>query len=191
MSDSNPDHDEPSDRQLVLGYLRARGESEFRALYKRHTPALYRMASRLVPPSNVEDVMQETWCRAAQQMGKFQWRSALLTWLTGILVRCCRESRRASADVLTLPSEKIGDEPELETDAFSALDIERALENLPAGFREILVLHDIEGFTHDEIARALGIVPGTSKSQLSRARRAMRQRLEGPMMPIADGGTAT
>ena len=58
------------------------------------------------------------------------------------------------------------------------IDLERALAHLPAGYRAVLVLHDVEGYTHEEIAAMLGVVPGTSKSQLSCARRAMRNLLD-------------
>jgi len=57
------------------------------------------------------------------------------------------------------------------------MDVRRALDALPEGFREVLVLHDVGGYTHEEIALALDIAPGTSKSQLSRARRALRSEL--------------
>jgi RNA polymerase sigma-70 factor (ECF subfamily) len=57
------------------------------------------------------------------------------------------------------------------------MDVRRALDALPDGFREVLVLHDVGGYTHEEIALALDIAPGTSKSQLSRARRALRREL--------------
>lgn len=182
-----PDHD-PADRALVQAYLRDRGEAEFRTLYRRHGPALYRMAWRLVGEGQAEDMVQETWCRAAARMAEFKWRSTLRTWLTGILVRCCRESWRAHADVVALPVETVSEEPEVETGSYPTLDVERALSALSPGFREVLVLHDIEGFTHAEIARALGIVPGTSKSQLARARRALRQRLETSALPAVNGG---
>lgn len=182
---------ELTDRDLVQAYLHDRGEAEFRTLYRRHTPALYRMAYRLVGPSAADDILQETWCRAARLIAGFEWRSALLTWLTGILVRCCRETWRASADIVTLSVEAEFDEPEVETTPWLSLDVERALESLPAGYREVLVLHDVEGFTHAEIARVLGVVPGTSKSQLARARRALRQQLEGSMMSIVNGGTGS
>ncbi|MGH8496556.1 MAG: RNA polymerase sigma factor [Gammaproteobacteria bacterium] len=193
MNDSNVDTDSggEADRQLVQAYLRARGDSEFRALYRRHTPALYRMALGLVGPTLADDIVQETWCRAAQHIAKFAWRSKLLTWLTSILINCCRETWRASGAIVTLPIESDFDEPEVDVPPWRAIDLERALETLPPGYREVLVLHDVEGFTHAEIARALGTVPGTSKSQLARARRVLRQRLEGSMAPIRNGGTGS
>ena len=179
--------DDDSDRELVQAYVRGRGEAEFRTLYRRHTPALYRMAYRLAGASAAEDAVQETWCRAAKAIAQFQWRSALLTWLTGILIHCCRETWNSNAGVLKLPVDVEHEEPEIEN--HTAIDLERGIQALPPGYREILVLHDVEGFTHAEIAKALAIMPGTSKSQLARARRVLRQRLEGEET-LADGGTA-
>lgn len=183
MPDTHSDStaDPRSDHELVRLFLETRGETEFRALYRRHTPPLYRMAYRLAGPGLAEDVLQETWCRAARNLGSFEGRSALLTWLTAILIRCCRKTWRDSGQVLTLPIDIELHEPEVEAD--HGLDLERALESLPPGYREVLVLHDVEGLTHEEIARALNIVPGTSKSQLARARRALRQRLESGTAP--------
>lgn len=176
---ANPTPELRTDRELVRAYLRSRGEAEFRALYRRHTPALYRMACRLAGPSRAEDLLQETWSRAARSLNGFEWRSALRTWLTGILVRCSRQAWRSEGDVRPLRAEDTHDEPEIEVPAERLLDLERALEALAPGYREVLVLHDIEGFTHEEIARSLNVLPGTSKSQLARARKALRGRLEG------------
>jgi RNA polymerase sigma-70 factor, ECF subfamily len=175
--------DPRSDRELVRLFLETRGENEFRALYRRHTPPLYRMAYRLAGPGSADDVLQETWCRAAQSLPRFEWRSALLTWLTAILIRCCRETWRDDARILTLPVDVEAHEPEVETASADGLDLERALGSMPPGYREVLVLHDVEGFTHEEIARALNIVPGTSKSQLARARRALRERIDSAAIP--------
>ena len=121
--------------------------------------------------------MQETWWRAAQRLSRFEWRSALRTWLTAILIRCCREAQRAPAAVVAFTTEPAEDTPEPEITAADSLDLERGLAALAPGYREVIVLHDVEGMTHEEIARALNVVPGTSKSQLARARRALRQYL--------------
>jgi RNA polymerase sigma-70 factor, ECF subfamily len=181
--------DDLTDRQLVRAYLRTREEEAFRTLYRRHTPALYRTAYRLSGPGLAEEAVQEAWCRAAQRLAGFEWRSTLLTWLMGILIRCCREAQRKSAGVLAFRADAdVENEPAVDTRSARLDDIERVLLDLPAGYREVLLLHDVEGFTHDEIARALGIAPGTSKSQLARARRALRRRLAGES---AGGATGT
>lgn len=176
------DSEEPSDRELVQSFLRTRGESEFRVLYRRHTPALYRMAWRLVGAARAEDVVQETWWRAAQTLSRFEWRSALRTWLTAILIRCCREAQRVPGALVAFTREAAQEVPEPAISAADALDLERGLAALAPGYREVIVLHDVEGMTHEEIARALNVVPGTSKSQLARARRALREYLAGGVL---------
>lgn len=193
MDDTGPGaSDDLTDRQLVRAYLRTRCEEAFRTLYRRHTPALYRTAYRLSEPGLAEEAVQEAWCRAAQHLAGFEWRSTLLTWLMGILIRCCREAQRESGGVLAFRTDAdVENEPAVDTRSARLDDIERALLGLPAGYREVLLLHDVEGFTHDEIARALGIAPGTSKSQLARARRALRRRLAGQGGGSAGGATGT
>ena len=151
-------------------------EAAFRALYRRHTPALYAFACRLMggESAEVEDVLQDAWLRAARALGDFGWRSSLRTWLSSIVLNCCRERWRARGEVLEeSPEAAVSVDPGLR------VDIEAALAALPPGYRAVLVLHDVEGFTHEEIADRLGIAPGTSKSQLFHARRAVRARLSG------------
>ncbi len=166
------------ERKLVSRFVQDGAEDAFRELYRRHTPRLYLLARRLLGRrhSEAEDVVQETWIRAAERLGKFEWRSSLSTWLGGIVVNCSRETiRRHAARNESGTGELAEREPA--HGAFTpvaALDLERALAQLPDGFREVLVLHDVEGFTHEEIGELLEIVPGTSKSQLSRARKKVR-----------------
>ncbi|MGH7693368.1 MAG: RNA polymerase sigma factor [Gemmatimonadaceae bacterium] len=156
--------------------LKSRDEASFRALYARHSPALYALALRLLADRthDAEDVLQECWIRAVAGLREFAWQSQLRTWLTAIMVNCCREvwrSTRQELDVndaeLSAPNEDVG----------VRIDVASALARLPTGYRAVLVLHDIAGFTHEEIAAQLHIEPGTSKSQLSRARRTMRSLL--------------
>lgn len=165
----------PSDRALVQSYLRQRGERAFRQLYRRHTPALYRFAVLRVGQPAAEEVVQETWVRAARQLQAFQWRSSLRSWLTGITLNCCRESSRKrthSDSEIPLPDPIHANSPTL------GLDLARALATLPERAREVVLLHDVQGFTHLEVGEALGIEAGTSKSQLSRARATLRAALD-------------
>jgi RNA polymerase sigma factor (sigma-70 family) len=169
---------EPPDRDLVGTFLAGRTEEGFLALYRRHTALLYRFSVRCLSGSraSAEDAVQETWLRAVRALPQFEWRCALSTWLVGIAQRVCMEASRDSARLLTFdPAQEIDEPAAFAADAASLLDIERLLAALPPGYRAVLTLHDIEGFTHDEIAAALGIEPGTAKSQLFRARRAARE----------------
>jgi len=172
---------EGSDRALVEEYLARRDEAAFRRLYAAHTPRLYLWMLRLCggDRAEAEELLQETWIRAAGRLASFRWESRLSTWLYGIAWNARRETRRARGPVaVPLEEETLGGATRAGSPAESdLLDLERTLRELPEGYREVLLLHDVEGYTHDEIAGLLGIAPGTSKSQLSRAREWMRRRL--------------
>jgi RNA polymerase sigma factor (sigma-70 family) len=172
------DGSERPDRELVRAVVEERDEHAFRALYRRHTPRLHRFALRLAAgdPADAEDVVHETWVRAVLGLPTFAWRSALPTWLAGIAVNCIRERWRPDPAALADVPEPATDDRQL-TGLPDRLDLERAIARLPAGGRAVLVLHDLEGYTHEEIAAALGIEAGTSKSQLSRARQSLRRLL--------------
>ena len=165
------------DRALVARFLLRRREADFRRLYRRHTPAmisLARHAARGGGPS-AEDVVQEAWVRAVRALPSFEWRSSLRSWLGGIVVNVVREHRRAAAREVTAMDEE--SQAIDWTDPIVRIAMADVLRDLPSGFRSVLTLHDLGGFTHEEIGALLGIDPGTSKSQLSRARRSVRDRL--------------
>lgn len=169
----SPDH-ELVDRVLSLG-----DEPAFRELYRRHSTVLYRLAVRLLGRGDPDagDVLQEAWCRAFEGLSRFRGGSSLRTWLAGVVVNCCREHLRTRVLSRNVPSSGlriVAADPGRE----AQMDVRRALAALPEGFREVLVLHDVAGYTHEEIASILQIQPGTSKSQLSRARRALRAGLD-------------
>ncbi len=169
-----------ADRRLVNNFLAQRDEQSFRALYHRHTPALYQLALRLVGWNvhEAEEVVQETWMRAAEALGKFRWESSLRSWLSGIAINRCRELYRQRArQSHELVAEQLVEENSAANN-FERLDLEQAIAVLPNGYRQVLVLHDVEGYTHEEISRLLDIEVGTSKSQLSRARSSVRASLQ-------------
>ncbi|MFN0180779.1 MAG: RNA polymerase sigma factor [Gemmatimonadales bacterium] len=174
---------DPADRDLLQRIIATGDEAAFRRLYQRHTPALYRMAIRLTDDRDgaAEDLVHDTWIRASERWGEFAWRSALATWLGGILLNRVREARRQWTRHPTDPL--LGDEAEPLEAPDDRLDLEAAIARLPPGYRTAVVLHDIEGYDHAEIASLLGIDIGTSKSQLSRARRALRRWLEPRWSP--------
>jgi len=121
--------------------------------------------------------MQETWLRAVRHLGLFRGQSAFRTWLTGIALNCYREWRRRHARELPAMTADARAAPNSASDEVVAIGA--ALAALSVEHREVLVLHDIEGYTHDEIAATLEIEAGTSKSRLSRARRIFRDRWRG------------
>jgi RNA polymerase sigma factor (sigma-70 family) len=158
-----PDHDP------VTEFARRRDEESFRELFRAFTPSLLLFAIRLVGGSraDAEDLVQESWIRAVQRFDSFAGRSSFRTWLTGIVVNCDRERRRRQRGPVAIEEPP----PHPPHDSF---DLERAIAELPDGARQVLILHAIEGYTHEEVGELLGISPGTSKSQLSNARRILR-----------------
>jgi RNA polymerase sigma-70 factor (ECF subfamily) len=161
---------------LVERFLRGRGEDAFRALYRAHTPALYALALRLAggERAEAEDLVQESWVRALTALRTFRAQSALRSWLCGVLVNVHRGRIRADWRIVDAPDvEALADT----TGRDDAIDLERAIAALPEGARDVYVLHDVHGYTHREIAELMGIVEGTSKSQLNRARSLLRSSL--------------
>jgi RNA polymerase sigma-70 factor (ECF subfamily) len=178
---------EPSDRELVRRVTDDGDERAFRTLYRRHTPALYQFALRTMGGDSIEaeDVVQETWIRGAEGWGGFRWDASLSTWLKAIALNVCRAAfrRRNRGWLETADTETAAPDGNPE----ARIDLERALALLPPGYRTVLLLHDLEGYRHDEIAGLLGTSAGTSKSQLSRARRALRQLLAPAGQPRPEG----
>jgi RNA polymerase sigma-70 factor (ECF subfamily) len=167
------------DRSLAEAVAGAGDERAFRELYRRHTPALYQLVLRMLggATADAEDVVQETWIRAVRQLAKFRWESSLRTWLCAIGLNLARETLRRRARARTEEfDERLGLFAPAVKDG-ERIDLERAIARLPNGYRTVLVLHDVEGYTHEEISRQLEIAVGTSKSQLFDARRAMRSLL--------------
>jgi RNA polymerase sigma factor (sigma-70 family) len=165
-----------TDEELIAAFLDDQSDASFLALYDRHAPAMFALGRRLLGgrEADAADALQEAWTRAWPRLGAFRGASSLRTWLCGFVVNCCREKFR---DTLITAEEAIADEALPSASRETILDLERALASLPDGYRAVLVLHDVEGYTHREIAAALAIDEGTSKSQLSRGRRALRARL--------------
>lgn len=162
----------------MASFLRSRSERAFSRLYGRHTDALYRFAARLCgrPGPEASDLVQESWVRAVERLDGFRWDSSLRTWLCGIVLNGWREAsrrehRRHALTLVDVPQPR-------DPDPGISDRLTSAISELAPGYREVLILHDVEGFTHAEIARDFGIAEGTSKSQLHRARRALRDLLE-------------
>lgn len=172
------DRPPPDEDAIVERFVRGRAEADFRRLFRRFDPSLRRVASRLMGAGSaaVDDVVQESWLRAMRALSAFEGRSSFRTWLTGFVVNVCRETLRASRRDAVASSDTPRAAPAT-APAEAALILGEALDALPPRARLVLVLHDVAGFTHAEIADLLAIDEGTSKSQLSRARRAARARL--------------
>jgi RNA polymerase sigma-70 factor, ECF subfamily len=174
----------PQDAQLgdreLAERVHSRGDAAaFRELYRRHTTSLYAIARRLGGDAEAEDIVHDAWVRAVEGLSRFEWRSSLRTWLTGIVINRLRELDRGEHNIVPLDEQSTPIVPAVALPhGIEPIDLERAIAALPFGYRQVLVLHDVEGYTHADIAALLGIEQGTSKSQLSRARRSLRSALE-------------
>jgi len=158
---------------LADARLAAAGDAEaFGRLYWRHAARVKALARRLLGPGDAEDGTQEVFVRAWRRLGQFRGDSAFGTWLhrlaVNVLLRELDRSRRHASDDTPL------DTLEARTIPPGDPDLERALALLPAGLREVVVLHDMESYTHDEIGQLLGIGRSASKMRLHRGRSALR-----------------
>jgi len=164
-----------NDQKLVSDFLESRSERTFQSLYRDKTPHLYQMALRLTARNELlaQELIQTTWITAIRKLESFQWKSTLKTWLIGILINLNREE-------INREQKKKEVEEVVETSLVSRsyspirYDLEQGLTQLPLGYRRVIILHDIEGYQHKEIAALLQIEEGTSKSQLFQARKALR-----------------
>lgn len=165
-------------------FRKRRDEASFLALYDAHTGYLWGMARRLTAwrDGEAEEIVQETWLRVVSRLADFRGDSSLRSWLGGILLNCWRERRRELAreqnEPPATPLAALA-APTIPAVA-TAIDLERALASLPEGMRAVVVLHDLFGFTHAEIATQLDLAVGTSKSRLFAARRVLAEHLGSP-----------
>jgi RNA polymerase sigma-70 factor (ECF subfamily) len=156
-------------------------ERAFASLYQAHSGRVYGLALRLTSdPVAARELLQDVFVRAWERLGTFRGESAFGSWLHRLTVNLAITARRTEVRRL----QRVGDASELPPDGGAVQssaggdpDLERAIASLPAGARTVFVLHDVEGYTHEEIGRATGIAIGTSKAQLFRARRLLREAL--------------
>jgi RNA polymerase sigma-70 factor (ECF subfamily) len=163
--------------------LAARGDSSaFERIYRTHVARIHSLTRRMLGSEQADEVTQDIFVRTWQKLGQFRGESQFSTWLHRLAVNVVIERRRSFA----VQRERVLDDPAAldlamvppaRTDL--AVDFEQAIGQLPAGAREIFVLHDVEGYKHREIAAMLEITSGTSKRQLHRARMLMRKHLDG------------
>jgi RNA polymerase sigma-70 factor (ECF subfamily) len=158
----------------------------FEALYRAHAGRLYGLVSRMLgSAAEAEDVLQEIFVSAHRKMAGFRGESSLGTWLYRIAINQCLDYLRSRGVRMSRATESLDQEDAHEPVsaepavpvAISRIDLERAIAQLPEGCRAAFVLHDVEGLDHREVAEALGISEGTSKSQVHKARHRLRRLL--------------
>ena len=136
---------------------------------------------------DAEDLLQDVFLHAHRKLGSFRGDSSLGTWLYRLAVNHCLDVLRGRQAKMTRVTDSLDDEGAAEPAAavprvptgISRIDLERAIARLPEGCRAAFVLHDVEGFEHNEVAKLLGVSEGTSKSQVHKARMKLRAMLSG------------
>jgi RNA polymerase sigma-70 factor (ECF subfamily) len=168
-----------SETQLIQRACEGDGRA-VKALYDRYGPRVYAVVRRIAGDDELaRDYAQEAWIRAIRALPTFRGDARFSTWLHRIAVNAALQ---ASRRVETRRRHE-GPGPEdvpvnpAAGDALLQQRIEAALDRLPGGMRQVLILHDVEGYTHEEIGEAMGVTAGTSKSQLFKARAKMRELL--------------
>lgn len=152
----------------------------FERLYRTHVDRVYAICTRMLADRQLaEEVTQDVFVRVWQKLPGFRGESAFSTWLHRVAVNVVLSRRkRASLHGGRLVDDDALDEaPTRAVFVGERLDLDAAIAGLPAGARRVFVLHDVEGFTHEEIGEQLGITPGGSKAQLHRARMLLRAAL--------------
>ena len=170
------------DEHDLIARARAGEPAAERALYEAHVDRVYRLAYRLAGDDDLaRDFTQETFIRAFERLHTFRGDAQLSTWLHAIAtsvalngLRKVKRFRQRETDLDDAGHVAAGAraaEPDLRRRLHAAIDA------LPTGYRTVFVMHDVEGYTHEEIGAALGVETGTSKAQLSRARAKLREAL--------------
>lgn len=183
MASSKPSGDVRGADLDLAARIKSGEAGAFESLYGQHAGRLYNLVSRMASGSaDADDLLQDVFLLAYRKIGSYRGDASLGTWLYRLAVNLCLDrlrSRQGRMDQVTDSMDEEGS-PELASGGQPAevgvarLDLERAIGELPPSYRAAFVLHDVEGYQHDEIARMLDISEGSSKSLLHKARRKLR-----------------
>jgi RNA polymerase sigma-70 factor (ECF subfamily) len=169
--------------ELADAALAAAGDARaFERLYRSHAARVHGLARRMMGGEHAADLTQDVFVRAWEKLGTFRGEAAFGTWLYRLAVNVIlnrRSSRAADRNRVDDPEAAFATLAAKRGPEGLALDFEGAIERLPEGARLVFVLHDVEGYTHEEIAEWLGVTSGTTKAQLHRARLILRRYLDG------------
>jgi RNA polymerase sigma-70 factor (ECF subfamily) len=167
----------------LVARCRAGDLAAFEELYAAHAGRLFSVACRMLGnASDAEDLLQEIFLSAHRKLESFRGEAALGTWLYRLATNHCLDHLRSRAARTNDLTDTLDEEPGLyepgrvglAEQTVAKMDLERAIAQLPLGCRAAFVLHDIQGLEHGEVAEALGIAEGTSKSQVHKARLRLR-----------------
>ena len=153
-----------------------------RALYDAHVDRVYGLAYRMTGDETLaRDLTQDAFVRAFDRIDGYRGDAALSTWLhtvtTSVVLNGLRKVRRIREREVDLDHARKAAAKDRRSEPDLRDRLHAAIAGLPDGYRKVFVMHDVEGYTHQEIARALGVAEGTSKAQLSRARAKLRVEL--------------
>ncbi len=175
-----------SDEATLVDAVRRGDPGSHEAIYHRYKRRVFALALRIVGAVEAEEVAQEAFIRVFRGLPKFRGDAALGTWIYRLAVNAALSHRSRRANAPAALQEDRGAErgvdqvvahtPEAR-DLALRKHLERALAALPVGYRTVIVLHDVEGLEHEEVASILGCHVGTSKSQLHKARAKLRETL--------------
>ena len=170
------------DESALIARVRAGDGAAERALYDTHVDRVYRLAYRLSGDDELaREFTQDTFVRAFERLGSFRGEARLSTWLyaitTSVVLNGLRKVKRFRRRETDLTEATGVSRPGRQAEPDLKRRLAVAIDGLPDGYRTVFVMHDVEGYTHEEIGAALGIETGTSKAQLSRARARLRETL--------------
>jgi RNA polymerase sigma-70 factor, ECF subfamily len=177
---------EPVERPLDDVARAARGDRPaFERLYRKHVDRIFSLCTRMVGDrTRAEELTQDAFVRAWEKLDQFRGDSAFGTWLHRLAVNVVLNDRQTEGRRRGRQDDSVED---VDTIAHAdvrashvpglSIDLERAIAGLPPGARKVFVLHDVEGYTHDEIGEMLGVTAGGCKAQLHRARLLLREAL--------------
>ncbi len=171
------------DQHQLIARVLAGDPAAERQLYDDHVDRVYRLAFRMAGDDDLaQEFTQETFIRAFSRLRDFRGDAALSTWLHSIALSVClnglRKSKRFRTREVDLEIHGAGAEtPEKRSDPMLKQKLHRAIDSLAERYRVVFLMHDVEGYTHDEIGEVLSVPAGTSKARLSRARAKLRETL--------------
>lgn len=162
--------------------LAATGDARaFARLYEEHSGRIFGLACRMAGRDRAAELTQDVFVRAWEKLGTFRGEAAFGTWLYRLAVNLIitrRSTFKTERERFLSDDDAVGRAQARPGTSDLGMDFEHAISRLPEGARHVFVLHDVEGFRHDEIATFLGVTTGTTKAQLHRARMLLRGHLE-------------
>lgn len=183
-------------RELALARLASAGDDDaFERLYRAHSPRVFAVCLRMSGSrQRAAELTQDVFVQVWRRLGSWRGESALSTWIHRLTVNLVLsnvrgETRRQKHETMTDDIDGTPARPDEGREALErqgaarpvavgdAIDLERAIAALPQGARTVFVLHDVEGYRHEEIARMTGTAAGTCRAQLHRARRLLIEAL--------------